>query len=77
MEAYKINLARKNKTGERLYPALVTEGIRTRYSLDAELAILRQREEKPEEFAEYHAFAEACKCDARKALGMEGGEADV
>ena len=77
MEKYKIKLAKLNGTVERLYSSLVSEMIRKRYSLDAELAILRQRDEKPEEFAEYHAFAEACKRDAREALGMEGGNADV
>lgn len=75
MEKYKIKLAKLNGTVARLYPALVTERIRTRYSLDAELAILRQRDDKPEEFAEYHAYAEACKREARAELELEeGGE---
>lgn len=39
--------------------------IRERYSLSAELAILRQRDSKPEEFAQYNDFAEQCKLRAK------------
>lgn len=72
MEGYKINLARRNGTAERLYPDLVEELIRKRYTLNAELATLRQRDVKLAEFAEYNAYAEACKKEARAILGMEG-----
>lgn len=44
--------------------------IRTRYSMDAEFAIQRQRDSKPEAFAEYDAFCEDCKAEAKKI--MEG-----
>lgn len=71
MESYEINLAKLNGTQNRHYPRLVTEKIRERYTIDEELAILRQRDEKPEEFAEYNAYAEQCKREAREALGME------
>lgn len=71
MEKNKIKLARLNGTAARLYPALVAELIRREYPLDAELALLRQRDEKPEEFAAYNAYAEACKGEARSLLGME------
>lgn len=40
--------------------------IRRRYSLSQELAILRQRDTKPCEFAEYHAYAELCKAEAKE-----------
>lgn len=70
MERYKITLARKNGTATRLYPKLVVEKIRNRYSLDEELAILRQRDTKPDEFAEYNAFAEQCKVEAKEELGI-------
>ena len=71
MESFKIALAKRNGTQSRLYPELVSELIRKRYSINAELAILRQRDEKPLEFAQYHAFAEACKREAREILGMQ------
>ena len=71
MEKYKIELAKRNGTQERLYPELVSEYVRRRYSINAELAILRQRDEKPDEFAEYNAYAEECKIEAREELSIE------
>ena len=61
-------LARIKKTID--YPQLVENKIRTRYSMSAELAILRQRDTKPEEFAEYNAFCEQCKAQAKTELGI-------
>ena len=52
------------------YPQLVENKIRTKYSVSAELAILRQRNSKPEEFAEYNAFCELCKSEAKKELNI-------
>ena len=52
------------------YPQLVESKIRTKYSVSAELAILRQRNSKPEEFAEYNAFCELCKTEAKTELGI-------
>lgn len=48
------------------YGELVESLIRRKYSLSAELAILRQRDRKSEEFAEYNAYAEQCKAEARR-----------
>ncbi len=39
--------------------------VREVYSVDDELAILRQRDTKPEEFAEYNAFVEKIKAEER------------
>ena len=61
-------LARIKKTID--YPQLVESKIRTRYSMSAELAILRQRDTKPEEFAEYNTFCEQCKAQAKTELGI-------
>lgn len=52
------------------YPKLVENKIRKKYSMSAELAILRQRDTKPEEFAEYNAFCEQCKAEAKTELGI-------
>ena len=54
-------------TQER-YERRVGALLRERYSLDAELAILRQRDTKPEEFAAYNAYAEECKKAAKAEL---------
>lgn len=48
-----------------LYNRLVERRIRRRYSVSDELAILRQRDVKPEEFAKYNTFCEQCKAEAR------------
>jgi len=53
---------------EQQYKFLVVEKVRERYSMDDELAIQRQRDSKPEEFAEYNAYCEQCKADAREEL---------
>lgn len=53
------------------YAEEVSRLIRERYSLDAELAILRQRDSKPQEFAAYNAYAEQCKSSARQMLDDE------
>ena len=50
---------------EKTYKQLVSEYIREKYSIDDELAILRQKDAKPEEYAEYYAYAEECKKKAR------------
>lgn len=57
-------LLRKNGKGRELRASEINRRIRLRYSLSEELAILRQRDTKPEEFAEYHAYAELCKAEA-------------
>jgi hypothetical protein len=47
------------------YEQRVVNRIRERYSVDDELAILRQRDSKPEEFAEYNAYVEQVKAEER------------
>ena len=72
-------LSERDKTAELArikttidYPQLVENKIRTKYSVSAELAILRQRDTKPEEFAEYNAFCELCKVEAKTELNIKG-----
>ena len=43
------------------YDELVDAEIRKRYSASQEFAILRQKDEKPMEYAEYYAYCEECK----------------
>lgn len=47
------------------YEQRVVNRIREVYSIDDELAILRQRDTKPEEFAEYNDFVEMVKAEER------------
>lgn len=43
------------------YDDAVDAEIRKRYSVSQEFAILRQKDEKPDEYAVYYAFCEECK----------------
>lgn len=52
------------------YKARVDEMIREKYSLSDELAIIRQKDTKPAEFAEYNAYAESCKASAKLEFGI-------
>ena len=68
-----INLARKNKTidsasWEQLYKAKIVRRIRAKYSLCDEIAIIRQRDEKPEEYALYNAYVEECKATVKEIM---------
>lgn len=68
-----IKLAKKIKEVDpkawaNLYENLIVKKIRQRYSINEELAILRQRDEKPDEFKEYHEFVEVCKAEAKAEL---------
>lgn len=56
---------------ETAYKERVESLIRERYSVADELGILRQRDTKPQEFAEYNAFAEACKAQAKAQLAEQ------
>ena len=47
---------------------IIVSKIRDRYTIDQELAILRQRDTKPEEFAEYDAYVEQCKLKAKEKI---------
>ena len=50
---------------QQKYEDRVVELLRKKYSLNQELAILRQRNEKPEEYQAYSGYAEQCKATAR------------
>lgn len=52
-------------TDERTYEEKVEDFIRERYTVSDELAILRQRYTKPNEFEEYNEFCEECKAKAK------------
>jgi len=62
---------------EAQYEQRVTELIRERYSVSAELAVLRQRDTKPDEFAAYNAYAEECKARAREELSTSTDESST
>ena len=49
----------------KAYEDLVESLIRQKYTISNELAILRQKDDKPEEFQEYYSYAEQCKATAK------------
>ena len=53
------------------YNEEVNSMIRQRYSLSEELAILRQRDTKPEEFAVYNEYAEQCKAKVKAMMNVQ------
>ena len=53
---------------QQKYEDRVVELLRKKYSLDQELAILRQRDDKVEEFRAYSAYAEQCKLQAKQEI---------
>jgi hypothetical protein len=74
----KIAVAIKNNRIDKTYEELVITLIRQKYSINEELAILRQRDSKPQEFAEYNQFVENIKAqlkakinEIKLSLGLE------
>ena len=57
----------KNELLNIPYEQRVVDRIRLKYSVDDELAILRQRDTKPDEFIAYHDFVEKIKAEEREA----------
>lgn len=52
------------------YEELVVMKIHERYSIDDELALLRQRDTKPDEFEEYFNYVEQCKAEAKEEYSL-------
>lgn len=68
-----LRLAKKNRESNpqswgKLYESEIIRKIRNRYTVNQELAILRQRDTKPYEFAEYNDFVEKCKKEIKEEL---------
>ena len=53
------------------YADAVDAEIRKKYSQSDEFAILRQKDEKPEEYAAYYAYCEECKAYVKQKKGIE------
>lgn len=57
--------ARKQKQDNDEYENKIVALIRQKYNVNQELAILRQRDTKPLEFAEYNEYVEQCKAKVK------------
>ena len=61
-------VARPEPTAEEMqaaYENYVNSLIRKKYTLSQELATLRQKDTKPEEYSAYNAYCEMCKIEAK------------
>ena len=63
--------ARKQKQDNDEYENKVVALIRKKYNVNQELAILRQRDTKPLEFAEYNEYVEQCKEQVKNVYNYE------
>ncbi len=52
------------------YDEAVNAKIREKYTESQEFAILRQKDDKPEEYATYYAYCEECKTFVKAKKGM-------
>lgn len=52
------------------YETIVAAMIRERYTIDGELSVQRQRDEKPAEFQAYFDYCEECKTIVKQGLGL-------
>lgn len=71
-----LRLAKKNRdvsptSLDTLYSNRVIMLIRKKYSVSDELAILRQRDVKAEEFDAYNAYVEDCKATAKGEMELD------
>ena len=76
MKGFDLELLNANKevhpeTYNATYEKAIEDEIKKKYSVERELSILRQRDRKPAEYAEYDAYVEECKRRVKKAFGME------
>lgn len=56
------------------YEQLVSQYISEKYTLSQEIAIQRQRDTKPKEFAEYNSYCEECKVRAKANINAYNAE---
>ena len=57
--------SRKETEAKIEYENKIVALIRKKYNVNQELAILRQRDTKPQEFAEYNEYVEQCKAQVK------------
>lgn len=63
-----IKLAYKNGVLGTIKDAMIEAEIAKKYSMGAQIAILRQGETKPEEYEAFNAYAEECKSKVKEYL---------
>ena len=64
-EKFQEMIKMRNRMFARTNDQKISALIREKYSQDAEFAILRQKDSKPEEYIEYNAYCEECKAKVK------------
>lgn len=72
----KVDMTKGTDLAPRVYSELVEHLIEQRYNVKQEIAINRQRDEKPTQFQEYNAYCEQCKIEAKRILQLGGTNND-
>ena len=67
----KANKSKHPEVIRRIYGRLVEKKVAKRYTTSQEIAFIRQKDRKPEEYAEYDAFVEQCKREVKEMLEIE------
>lgn len=67
----KIDFVKGTQYASRVYPEVVEHLIEQRYNIKQEIAINRQRDEKPTQWQEYNAYCEECKRVAKEVLEID------
>ncbi|MBE6551573.1 MAG: hypothetical protein E7665_05490 [Ruminococcaceae bacterium] len=70
-----IILSAKNGVLDTLYSSKVEQRIREKYSLGAQIALIRQKDEKAEEFEAFNTFAENAKKEIKAIINKTLKEA--
>lgn len=63
-----LELAKMNGTYFRIYGDMVNELVREKYNISEELALIRQKDEKPDEYNEYYLYVEKCKTRVKEMI---------
>lgn len=68
MTKKEMKLAILNGKEQLIYEELIIKLIREKYTINQELAILRQRDSKPTAYEIYNNFVEGCKAQAKSII---------
>ena len=74
MKRYAFMAAERDGKLEQVKSRAIEERIREKYSISDEFALHRQRDRKPEEFAEYDAFVEQVKAEVNAEIERQREE---
>ena len=67
----KVDMTKGTPLAPRVYGELVEHLIEQRYNVKQEIAINRQRDEKPTQWQEYNDYCEECKRVAKEVLEID------